>query len=73
MRRTGGGSADNLPELTPIDQRLVAVMGGLQFAAGDSHVAANPFPSTVSQFSYLGLISRFPFYMGLKHTVEMCV
>ncbi|KAJ8728910.1 hypothetical protein PYW07_006606 [Mythimna separata] len=46
MRRTGGGTAENLPALTPIDQRLVAVMGGLQFAAGDSHVAANPFPST---------------------------
>ncbi|KAJ8728901.1 hypothetical protein PYW07_006597 [Mythimna separata] len=26
MRRTGGGTAENLPALTPIDQRLVAVI-----------------------------------------------
>lgn len=48
MRRTGGGTGDNLPVLSPIDQRLVAVMGGIDFAAGDRHLAVDPFPSTVS-------------------------
>lgn len=68
MRRTGGGTAENLSALTPLDQRLVvAVMGNLQFAAGDSHIAISPFPSTVSQvliklkFSSFQVIFRFFF------------
>ncbi|KAL4703685.1 hypothetical protein ACJJTC_005249 [Scirpophaga incertulas] len=28
MRRTGGGVADDLPTLSPLDQRLIAIMGG---------------------------------------------
>ncbi|KAJ8728528.1 hypothetical protein PYW07_006224 [Mythimna separata] len=36
MRRTGGGTADNLPMLSALDSRLVAVMGGQEFATGDA-------------------------------------
>ncbi|KAL4702260.1 hypothetical protein ACJJTC_002855 [Scirpophaga incertulas] len=48
MRRTGGGVADDLPTLSPLDQRLIAIMGGVHFASGDSYLAVSPFPSTVS-------------------------
>ncbi|XP_047027779.1 uncharacterized protein LOC124635871 [Helicoverpa zea] len=45
MRRTGGGIADNLPTLSALDNFvLVAVMGGQEFARGDSSLAVNPFP-----------------------------
>ncbi|XP_026743398.1 uncharacterized protein LOC113505083 isoform X1 [Trichoplusia ni] len=44
MRRTGGGTADNLPTLSALDKRLVAVMGGQEFATGNSSLAVNPFP-----------------------------
>ncbi|CAB3241163.1 unnamed protein product [Arctia plantaginis] len=48
MRRTGGGAADSLPALSALDKRLVAVMGGLDFAAGDQNLRVNPFPELVS-------------------------
>ncbi|XP_037297345.1 uncharacterized protein LOC119190166 isoform X2 [Manduca sexta] len=44
VRRTGGGSADNLPTLSAIEKRLMAVMGGHEFAIGDRHLTVNPFP-----------------------------
>lgn len=47
MRRTGGGTADNLPTLSALDKRLVAVMGGQEFATGNSSLAVNPFPELV--------------------------
>lgn len=46
MRRTGGGPAEALPPLTPMDKKLVDVMGGMEFAAGDSHVAINPIQTS---------------------------
>ncbi|CAB3244559.1 unnamed protein product [Arctia plantaginis] len=48
MRRTGGGAADSLPALSALDKRLVAVMGGLDFAAGDQNLRVNPFSELVS-------------------------
>ncbi|KAL4702330.1 hypothetical protein ACJJTC_006936 [Scirpophaga incertulas] len=39
MRRTGGGVADDLPTLSPLDQRLIAIMGGVHFVSGDSYLA----------------------------------
>ncbi|CAB3223746.1 unnamed protein product [Arctia plantaginis] len=51
MRRTGGGAAYSLPALSALDKRLVVVMGGLDFAAGDqwSFVPASstPLPSNI--------------------------
>lgn len=59
MRRTGGGTADNLPTLSALDNRLVAVMGGQEFATGDSGVAVNPFPQQVMYFNmYLQIKSN---------------
>ncbi|CAB3242120.1 unnamed protein product [Arctia plantaginis] len=46
--RTGGGAADSLPVLSALDRRLVAVMGGLDFAASDQNLRVNPFPELVS-------------------------
>ncbi|KAJ8728922.1 hypothetical protein PYW07_006618 [Mythimna separata] len=46
MRRTGGGTADNLPMLSALDSRLVAVMGGQEFATGDARWTVNPFPQS---------------------------
>ncbi|CAK1597588.1 unnamed protein product [Parnassius mnemosyne] len=43
MRRTGGGSPDDLPMLSALDKRLVAVMGGQEFAFGDCQLAVDPF------------------------------
>ncbi|CAK1598065.1 unnamed protein product [Parnassius mnemosyne] len=43
MRRTGGGFADDLPLLSELDKRLVAVMGGQEFAFGDCQLAVDPF------------------------------
>lgn len=51
MRRTGGGTADNLPVLSALDNRLVAVMGGQDFATGDPRWAVNPFPQSVIYFN----------------------
>ncbi|XP_041987056.1 uncharacterized protein LOC121738862 [Aricia agestis] len=44
LRRTGGGTADNLPALSALDNRMVAVMGGHQFAMSDSRFTVDPFP-----------------------------
>ncbi|KAJ0172543.1 hypothetical protein K1T71_011682 [Dendrolimus kikuchii] len=44
MRRTGGGMADNLPTSSSLDHRLVALMGGQEFATNDLTLAVNPFP-----------------------------
>ncbi|CAG9786748.1 unnamed protein product [Diatraea saccharalis] len=43
LRQTGGGTTD-LPQLSDMDKRFVAVMGGRSFACGDSQLAINPFP-----------------------------
>lgn len=41
LRHTGGG-VDMLPELSQLDHRLVAVMGGFSFATGDRGLAVDP-------------------------------
>ncbi|CAG5026364.1 unnamed protein product [Parnassius apollo] len=51
MRRTGGGSADDLSMLSDLDKRLVAVMGGQEFAVGDSQLAVDPFHHTEHQMT----------------------
>lgn len=56
MRRTGGGSADNMPELSALDTRMVAVMGGQEFATGDSRLTVNPFPQSVIYFNIYNFI-----------------
>ncbi|XP_037964693.1 uncharacterized protein LOC105385876 isoform X2 [Plutella xylostella] len=43
MRRTGGGPSDPSPKFSDLEQRMVAVMGGEEFATGDQHLAINPF------------------------------
>lgn len=43
---TCGGPEEALPYLTPIDPRLVTLMGGLQCGVGDSHAMEKPFPAT---------------------------
>ncbi|XP_026325458.1 uncharacterized protein LOC113234364 isoform X2 [Hyposmocoma kahamanoa] len=45
MRRTGGGF-DVVPELSLLEQRLVAVMGGDSFATGSRGLAVDPFPQS---------------------------
>ncbi|CAH1636338.1 unnamed protein product [Spodoptera littoralis] len=55
MRRTGGGASDNLPALSALDTRLVAVMGGREFATGDTSLAVNPFPQSTSHSSHTEL------------------
>ncbi|XP_037978055.2 uncharacterized protein LOC105389798 [Plutella xylostella] len=45
MRRTGGGPSDPTPPFSEIEQRMVAVMGGEEFATGDQHLSVNPFPA----------------------------
>ncbi|KAJ0176456.1 hypothetical protein K1T71_007635 [Dendrolimus kikuchii] len=48
MRRTGGGIADNLPTLSSLDHRLVALMGGQEFAINDLTLTVNPFPEPLT-------------------------
>ncbi|CAG9789613.1 unnamed protein product [Diatraea saccharalis] len=43
LRQTGGVTTD-LPQLSDMDKRFVAVMGGQSFACGDSQLAINLFP-----------------------------
>ncbi|XP_060810125.1 uncharacterized protein LOC132904224 [Amyelois transitella] len=51
MRRTGGG-VDVVPELSLLELRLVAVMGGDSFATGTRGIAVDPFPqSNVSKIT----------------------
>ncbi|CAG5059965.1 unnamed protein product [Parnassius apollo] len=51
MRRAGGGSSDDLPMLSELDKRLVAVMGGQEFAVRDSQLAVDPFHHTEHQMT----------------------
>ncbi|XP_026331492.1 uncharacterized protein LOC113238865 [Hyposmocoma kahamanoa] len=51
MRRTGGGF-DVVPELSLLEQRLVA-MGGDSFATGNRGLAVDPFPQSDSNPSIL--------------------
>ncbi|KAJ8711172.1 hypothetical protein PYW07_008414 [Mythimna separata] len=46
MRRTGGAAVDNLPMLSALDKRLVAVTGGQEFSTGDARWTVNPFPQS---------------------------
>ncbi|XP_060807622.1 uncharacterized protein LOC132903385 [Amyelois transitella] len=52
MRRTGGG-IDVVPELSLLEQRLVAVMGGDSFATGTRGIAVDPSPQSNSSPSIL--------------------
>ncbi|XP_045503592.1 uncharacterized protein LOC123700425 isoform X2 [Colias croceus] len=45
MTRTGGGT-DNLAVLSALDNRLVAVMGGQEFATRDTILTVDPFPQS---------------------------
>lgn len=45
MRRTGGGPSDVSPNLSDLEQRMVEIMGGKEFATGDRHLSINPFPT----------------------------
>lgn len=51
MRRTGGGT-ENVPSLSELDRRFIAVMGGQSFATGNSEVAVDPFPQRVNLLNY---------------------
>ncbi|CAG9790354.1 unnamed protein product [Diatraea saccharalis] len=43
--RTGGGGPANLPSLTSIEERMVAILGGRGFAEGDSQFSVPILPS----------------------------
>lgn len=64
MRRTGGGTADNLPTLSALDNRLVAVMGGQEFATGDARWTVNPFPQSVIYFNIYSLVIPMIFFLN---------
>lgn len=45
MTRTGSGPSELTSSFSEIEQSMVAVMGGEEFATGDQHLSVNPFPA----------------------------
>ena len=50
-KRTGGGIT-NITQFSPLDARLVALMGGQRFATGDPGLSVHPVPNMVKCFNY---------------------
>lgn len=50
-RRTGGGVED-VAELSTVEERILSIMGGENFATGDAHLGIQPFHVCLHNFHY---------------------